>query len=108
MGAAGGAVDHPAEDPTAVAVRGDPDRQQAGLAGEARGLGLDLEAGLGWQSFTGNLRLSMGYLVSGWYNTVQVNDFINSVQTNSFADPADNMQGLFTYDGLTAKVEVLW
>ena len=69
---------------------------------------LDLEAGLGWQSFTGNLRLSMGYLVSGWYNTVQVNDFINSVQTNNFADPADNMHSLFTYDGLTAKVELLW
>jgi hypothetical protein len=68
----------------------------------------DMEAGLGWQSFTGNLRLSMGYLASVWYNTVRVNEFINSVQTVNFADPSDNFNGRFTYDGLTAKIELLW
>jgi hypothetical protein len=69
---------------------------------------LDLEAGLGWQNFTGNLRFSMGYMISAWYNTVRVNEFINSVQTNNFADPSDNFNGMISFDGLTAKVELLW
>jgi hypothetical protein len=69
---------------------------------------LDVETGLGWQNFTGNLRFSMGYLYSAWYNTVRVNEFIHTVQTNNFADPSDNYRGLFTFDGLTAKVELLW
>jgi Legionella pneumophila major outer membrane protein precursor len=69
---------------------------------------LDMETGLGWQNFTGNLRFSMGYLYSAWYNTVRVNEFIHTVQTNNFADPSDNYNGLFTFDGLTAKVELLW
>ena len=54
---------------------------------------LDLETGLGWQNFTGNLRFSMGYMFSAWYNTVRVNEFINAVQTNNFVDPSDNFNG---------------
>lgn len=69
---------------------------------------LDMEAGVGWQSFTGNLRFSAGYMFSSWFNTVRVNEFINSVQTNNFADPSANFRGVTTFDGLTTKVELLW
>jgi major outer membrane protein len=69
---------------------------------------LDLEAGLGWQSYTGNLRLSMGYMFSAWYNTVKVNEFINAVQNNNFVDPSTNFNGLITFDGLTSRIELLW
>jgi hypothetical protein len=69
---------------------------------------LDMEAGVGWQSFTGNLRFSAGYMFSTWLNTVRVNEFINSVQTNNFADPSANFRGITTFDGLTTKIEVLW
>jgi hypothetical protein len=69
---------------------------------------IDLEAGVGWQNFTGNLRFSTGYMFTTWYNTVKVNEFINSVQTNNFVDPSTNYNGLITFDGLTAKIEVLW
>jgi hypothetical protein len=69
---------------------------------------LDLETGIGWQNFTGNLRFSTGYLFSAWYNTVRLNEYINAVQTNNFADPSDNFNGMITFDGLTAKIELLW
>lgn len=67
---------------------------------------LDLEAGIGWQNFTGNLRFSTGYMFSAWYNAVRVNDWINNVQQNNFVDP--NMSGVVTFDGFTAKMELLW
>jgi hypothetical protein len=69
---------------------------------------LDLEGGVGWQNFTGNLRFSMGYMFSSWFNTVKVNELINSVQTNNFLDPSTNYRGMTTFDGLTSKIELLW
>jgi len=69
---------------------------------------LDLETGVGWQNFTGNLRFSMGYMFNAWYNTVRVNEVINSVQTNNFVDPSTNFRGMTTFDGLTSRIEVLW
>ena len=69
---------------------------------------LDLEAGLGWQNYTGNLRFSAGYMFSSWFNTVKVNEFINSVQNNNFTDPSTNYRGLITFDGLTSRIELLW
>ncbi len=69
---------------------------------------LDMETGIGWQNFTGNLRFSAGYMYSAWYNLVKTNEFINSVQTNNFLDPSTNYSGMMTFDGLTAKLEVLW
>jgi hypothetical protein len=69
---------------------------------------IDLEAGLGWQNFTGSMRFTMGYMFSSWFNVVRVNEFINSVQTNNFTDPSTNFNGMITFDGLTAKAELLW
>lgn len=69
---------------------------------------LDLETGVGWQNFGGNLRFSAGYMFSAWYNVLRVNEFINSVQTNNFVNTTSNLNSLMTFDGLTAKVEVLW
>ena len=68
----------------------------------------DLELGAGWQNECGNLRLSAGYLFSFWYNVVRTNEWINAVQNNNFADPSDNFEGMMTFDGLTARVEVRW
>lgn len=67
---------------------------------------LDLEAGIGWQNFTGNLRFSTGYMFSAWYNTVKVNEYINAVQQNNYVDP--DVSGMITFDGVTAKIELLW
>ena len=62
---------------------------------------LDLELGAGWTSPGGCLRLSAGYLVSAWFNTVTTEDFIRAVQANDFVDLGDNL----TFDGLRANAE---
>jgi hypothetical protein len=70
---------------------------------------LDLETGLGWQNYTGNFRISAGYMFQSWLNTIRVADFINSVQANNFiTQPASNVNGMITFDGLVTKVELLW
>lgn len=61
----------------------------------------DLEVGAGWVSRNGGLRLSCGYLINGWFNTVNVDEFIGAVQTNNFVGLGDHM----TFDGLVARVE---
>jgi major outer membrane protein len=68
----------------------------------------DLELGAGWQNECGNLRVSAGYLFSFWYNVVRTNEWINAVQENNFVDPSDNFNGMMSFDGLTARVEVRW
>ncbi|QDU29120.1 hypothetical protein ETAA8_42270 [Anatilimnocola aggregata] len=70
---------------------------------------LDLETGIGWQSCSGNVRLSVGYLYSGWYNMVKQNEFISAVQNNDFvANGLSTYDSGITFDGLTARVEVRW
>lgn len=63
---------------------------------------LDLELGVGWTSHNGCLRLTAGYLFSGWHDTVMVGDFIEAVQANAFRDLSNTL----TFDGLTARTEV--
>ncbi|WP_425614289.1 Lpg1974 family pore-forming outer membrane protein [Anatilimnocola sp. NA78] len=70
---------------------------------------MDLESGIGWQSCSGNIRLSIGYLYSGWYNVVKQNEFISAVQNNAFvANGMSTYDSAITFDGLTARVEVRW
>lgn len=69
----------------------------------------DLEVGAGWQNECGNLRLSVGYMYSSWFNTLKTNEWISAVRQNNFVDPADTtLDGMISFDGLTARVEVLW
>jgi hypothetical protein len=68
----------------------------------------DIEAGLGWQNCCGNLRLSAGYMYSMWFNVVRTNEWIDAVQANNFTDRSDNFKGMMTFDGFTARVELLW
>ncbi len=68
----------------------------------------DMEFGLGWQNCCGNFRLSAGYMYSTWFNVVRTNEWIDAVQLNNFTDRSDNFKGMMTFDGLTAKAEILW
>jgi hypothetical protein len=63
---------------------------------------LDLEAGAGWTSAGGCLRLSVGYVFSAWFNTVQTEEFIQAVQRNDFVD----LGSTTTFDGLRATAEI--
>lgn len=63
---------------------------------------LDLEIGLGWQSPNEAIRLSAGYMFSGWYNAITVPEYIEAVQNNSYVGIGDFM----TFDGLVGRLEV--
>lgn len=63
---------------------------------------LDLELGAGWASCSGCLRVSGGYMVSGWFNVVKTDDWIKAVQSNNFTGLSDGM----SFDGLVARAEV--
>ncbi len=62
---------------------------------------LDLELGIGWSTPGGRLRLTGGYMVNSWFNTVTTADFIGAVQRNDFTDLDDTL----TFDGLVVRAE---
>lgn len=68
----------------------------------------DLELGAGWQNDCGNVRLSIGYMYSTWYNVTKTNEWINAVQHNNFVDQSDNFNGFMSFDGLVTRLEVRW
>jgi hypothetical protein len=63
---------------------------------------LELEIGAGYVSSKGAVRLTAGYLVSAWYNTVKTADWIDAVQRTNFLGLSDAI----TFDGLVARAEV--
>lgn len=65
---------------------------------------LDVELGLGWSSECGGVRLKAGYMFSGWFNTPTTDAFIHSVQ----AGQAGKLNDTLTFDGLSARLEILF
>jgi len=68
---------------------------------------LDLELGGGWQSECGRWRISGGYMVAGWFNTIPQNQWINAVQTNNFSNLSNTINPI-TFDGFTARLDYRW
>ncbi|MCU0959159.1 MAG: Lpg1974 family pore-forming outer membrane protein [Pirellulaceae bacterium] len=62
---------------------------------------LDLEVGAGWQSRCGTWRLTGGYMISAWYNTVKTDEWIAAVRNNDFVGLSGNM----SFDGLVLRCE---
>lgn len=63
---------------------------------------LDLELGVGWTTPDDRFRVTAGYMVSGWLNTLQTDEWIRGVQNNQFGDLSDTL----TFDGFTTRVEM--
>lgn len=63
---------------------------------------LDLEVGLGWQTSSGHIRLTAGYMFSAWLNIVSNSEFIEAVQTAQYDDLSDSL----FFDGLVTRVEL--
>lgn len=61
----------------------------------------DLEIGAGWSNCCGTLRITAGYNIQAWFNTVQTDEWIQGVQTNNFID----MSSMQSFDGFMARVE---
>jgi hypothetical protein len=68
---------------------------------------LDLELGAGWQSCCGRWRVTGGYMVAGWFNSIPQNQWIQAVQTNNFNGLSNTMNPI-TFDGFTTRVEYRW
>ena len=62
---------------------------------------LDLEVGLGWSSCNGNCRVTAGYMVSGWLNTINTDEWVKAVQFDDFTDLNNGMG----FDGLVMRTE---
>ncbi len=67
---------------------------------------LELELGAGWTGLDGRLRLSGGYVISGWFNTVRNSDWIRAAQTADFASLNDGSDKVITFDGIVARAEL--
>jgi len=63
---------------------------------------LEMELGMGWQSCCGKYRLSAGYYVGAWFNSVTTPNWIDAVQRNDYTT---EMSDTLTFDGLTARAE---
>lgn len=69
---------------------------------------LETELTVGWQSPNGRIRFAIGYLLTDWLNAVKPNDFINTVQTNSFRGANQLGTTSLVFDGLVGHVELAW
>jgi hypothetical protein len=80
--------------------------QQADLDDDRIVTVLELELGVGWQSQNGHFRVQVGYLIDGWFNTVNTADFINAVNNNNFASTHCNLNDSLSFDGLVVRLAV--
>ena len=62
---------------------------------------LDLEVGAGWQSRCGTWRVTGGYMISAWYNTVKTDEWLDAVQSNNYG----GLSGSMSFDGLVMRCE---
>ncbi len=66
---------------------------------------VELEVGVGYTSPKGHLRVSGGYTMATWFNTVNTPDFIDSVRANNFTNNGNNLKDSMTFDGVTGRLE---
>ena len=62
---------------------------------------MDLELGAGWQSRCGTWRITAGYAVNAWFNTVKTDQWVKAVQGNNFVGLSDGM----SFDGIVFRCE---
>jgi hypothetical protein len=63
---------------------------------------LDAELGVGASLWNDRLRLTAGYMFSGWYNIVRTDQFIGAVQSNNF----NGMHDMLNFDGFVGRIEL--
>lgn len=63
---------------------------------------LEAELGIGWSSRCGRIRAMGGYSASGWFNTLLLNNYLDSIRHSSYGDHLDDTFGL---NGIVARFE---
>jgi hypothetical protein len=66
---------------------------------------LDLELGAGWASPKGHVRLSAGYYLSSWFNTMTMPSFVQGVQNVNYTTNGNNFRDTLTFDVFLGRVE---
>jgi len=66
---------------------------------------VDLEAGVGWMSPNRRIRLSGGFYLNGWYNTITTSSLIQGVRASNFTTNGDNYRDQLFFNGLTTRLE---
>ena len=64
---------------------------------------VDLEVGVGWLGPREHLRLSIGYVVSAWLNTISTDAFVDAVRRDNFVGLGDDV---LTFDGFAARADL--
>ncbi len=67
---------------------------------------LELEIGAGWQSPGGAFRVSGGYYVGAWFNTMTMTSLSNGIGGTNFTTNSDNFRDTMTFDGLVLRFEL--
>jgi hypothetical protein len=67
---------------------------------------LELELGFGWMSANGRVRVSGGYYVSSWYNTMTVPTLQAGIQGTNFTTNSNNLRDNIVFDGLVGRLEI--
>ena len=62
--------------------------------------------GAGWEGCKGHVRVSGGYYVGNWFNTLSTNSLVRGIQNNDFTTNGNNLRSNITFDGLTAGTSV--
>src|SRR6202161_813312 len=62
---------------------------------------LEAELGAGWASCNGRVRITGGYYIGSWFNTVATPLWIVGAQTNNFT----NVSQSIVFDGLVTRFE---
>lgn len=67
---------------------------------------LELEVGGGWQTANGAIRVSGGYYVGAWFNTLTMTSLANGISGTNFTTNSDNFRDNMTFDGFVLRFEL--
>jgi hypothetical protein len=67
---------------------------------------LELEVGGGWQSAHGGFRVSGGYYVGSWFNTLTMTSLSSGIIGTNFTTNGNNFRDNTTFDGLVLRCEI--
>ncbi len=66
---------------------------------------LELEIGAGWQSANGRFRVSGGYYVGSWFNTMTTTSLAGAIGNVNFTTNGNNFRDNIVFDGLVSRFE---
>lgn len=67
---------------------------------------LEIEPGFGWMSPKGRVRMSAGYYVGTWLNTLTTTSLVRGIQNNDFTTNSDNFRDEIVFNGLVGHFEL--